>query len=332
MTKIDNYVVVPRHNRPGTMSRNFLEFQTMLNGQYFDPYEVCSVHIFKNNEADSPDKYLVRDGSSPYYGHVKGSAAIASADMIFCNSGGINWEEPKRQNPRHAHFRPSRYNGQARQWGGRILRTGRGKFGVILQPSSAWFAASATYNREFPDLNQKVNSASSTGKYFDIWTVVTHAGASATTYINNFELKRDNLVTTTEGINFTTSHKLLQKYLEMGSRIKLELTTEHVIHNRNIPPDVKNLFMDSVITNARFKVWKVTDKGRIPVRGWRGSGGHVEISSADTITYLFDTNRLRRRWVLRRTGEPPEGIYEIQAKYRILNERRFTEKFKIVVR
>ena len=326
MATLNNISVIARHNRPGTLSKNLLELQYMLNGVYTDPYSVCAVHILKNASADSPDPYLDRDSGSSRYGLLHDSAVNTSADMIFTNSGTIGLGQ---QDPNHAAFSVANYDGTARESSG-IFQIATGRFAVALQPNASYWAASATYTPT--DLsNSGVNSASSTGKYFDIWTIVDVEGSKPTTYINTFELKRDNVVTTTEPLTFSTSHKLLQKYVELSSVVQLEMTTDHVVHNRNIPNEIKNLFTDSIVTSAGLEITKVAEDGRFTVSSVHDTSANIHINSADTITYLWDTSDLSSFNDTYGFGGQ-RGVYEIRARYRVLDEVRYSDRFRIVVR
>ena len=326
MAKLNSISVVPRHNRPGTLTKNLLELQFMINGVYTNPYEVCSVHIVKNASADSPDAYLIRDSSSTSYGLITTQTMNTSADMIFTSSGTLG---PAVQAPANAAFNTSHYDGTARESSG-IFRTDTGKFAVVLQPNASYWAASATYNPANLS-NSATNSASSTGKYFDIWTIVDVEGASPATYINTFELKRDNVVTTTEPLTFTTSHKLKQKYVDLSAVIQLEMGTDHVVHNRNISNEMKNLFTDSIITDAGLEITKVTEDGRFTVSSVHDTSSNVNINSADTILYLWDTKDLSSFNNTYGFGGQ-RGVYEIRARYTVLNETRYSDRFKLVVR
>jgi hypothetical protein len=75
---------------------------------------------------------------------------------------------------------------------------------LTLQTGTEFFPLSSTAASD-PTFT---NSASATGGYIDIWTVVDAEGSKAQIYVNTFNLDTANVFTTSEPIEVTTQNKL----------------------------------------------------------------------------------------------------------------------------
>ena len=304
MVQLNGHNVTPRHNRPGVLGNTYLEFFFINNGSFAHPYEVCSVYIFPDNSNGDAGVWLNEDG-------LVTPSSIVNADMVFTNSGTFSGAI---NDPADVAFEPSGYINTVHSASG-IYRIGDGEgyFAVVLKTGD--LTASGT----------RGNFASGTGKYFDIWTVVDVLGSDPKTYAHSFELFRDTIFSITEPILVTTSHSLVQKYVNKNSITKLQIKSDHVVNNRNISEEIKNIFSQSVVNNAAIRIIKLKDDTSTgfpysQIKDWDDTAGYVQIDSEDTITYNWDTNGI------------DTGMYELQVSSNVLDQIIVSDKFNLVVR
>ena len=332
--KLNNIVVIPRHNRPTVQTKTDLELNFYNNGSYTDPYAISAVYVFKDTAASSaelnyttngiPEPLLDLEPSSTRYGLPKLSI-VEDAVMTFQN---INWDTGfGSRNIIAADFSAGNFTGGVSGASG-IYRTGEGQFHVVMVPGASGIQPETSAVR--------ANEASSAGQYFDLWVVQNSENGAWTCYSNKLRLRNDVWVTTTEPLTLTVNTDLKQKYIEMGSKIDLTFQNTYTSENRDIPLEVRDSFRESIVQNAAVRVVKLNETigytGQIEVSGFSDTSGVVRVTSDDTVLYSFDTNVLKTLAVANTDFGPPTGIYEVQIMVDVLNNRIYSKKFKVIVK
>jgi hypothetical protein len=329
MTTFNGTTVVNRQNRPSPLSKTKLDFYFVKDGVYTNPFQVCSVHIFPNTQFGAPDQYLDLNADSTNYGLV---SATGQEKMVFRN---INFPAFTPCAEPSGFPAPSAYDGTSNT-ASSIYLTDAGHFSVILQTGTEFFPLSSTAASD-PTFT---NSASATGGYIDIWTVVDAEGSKAQIYVNTFNLDTANVFTTSEPIEVTTQNKLVNRYIDVGSKEKLRMKTHLVIDNEPIRESLRNLMeTGSLLQSPEIKITKLNETpnltSRVVVTGSGGTPGFissgVEVDSHGTISYLWDTNAIAALSAEDNLGSTT-GVYEVQAKFTILDSTIYSPKFKLIVR
>jgi len=292
MATFNNIPVTPRFNRPSPTGKTLLEFQYLKGGVYTDPYEIVSVHIFQDTNLGDPSNWIDNVADSATYGLIEDSLQV-SAVALFTTQVSSTVYAPLRSE---------------------IYQSGVGKFGVVLEEGMAWTDASSV-SRTFTD--------APAAKYWDIWTVRDVVGGALTTYIHQFELFFDSIISLTEPLMVTTSQKLVQKYINKNSKTDLHITSSHTVTNSNITPEVKNIFNNTILNNAAIRIIKLKDDTSTgapyeEVLAWTSTG--VTVNSDDTIIYNWDT------------ATQEVGTYELQVSSTFLDQNVMSDKFNLVVR
>jgi hypothetical protein len=328
MTTFNGTTVVNRKNRPSPLSKTKLDFYFVKDGVYTNPFQVCSVHIFPNTQFGAPDQYLDLSGNSSNYGLV---SSTGQERMVFRN---INPDFTPCAEP-SGFPAPSAYDG-TNSTASSIYLTDAGHFSVILQTGTVFYPLSSTAASD----TTYTNSASATGSYIDIWTVVDAEGSKAQIYVNTFTLDTANVFTTSEPIEVTTQNKLVNRYIEVGSKEKLRMKTHLVIDNEPIRESLRNLMeTGSLLQSPEIKITKLNETpnltSRVVVTGSGGTPGFissgVEVDSHGTISYLWDTNAIAAISSEDNLGTTT-GVYEVQAKFTVLDSTIYSPKFKLIVR
>ena len=230
----------------------------------------------------------------------------------------------------------SEYTSNAQSASG-IFRTGAGKFSVLLQTGTQYWAPSATSFDTGPDLD---NTASGTGGYLDLWTIVDAEGSKAQVYAQTFNLNTANVFATTEPLAVTTNNKLIQRYIDVGSVKNLQIKTELVVDSEPMKQSLRNLMeTGALVQNGFISITKLNESpeltSRVQVTGTGGVGGFtssgVSIGSDGTISYRWDTTNLSPFYTDENLGGST-GVYEVQVKYGLLDETILSPKFKLIVR
>ena len=341
MTTFNGYTVINRKNRPSPISPAKLDFYFVKSGQYTDPFQVCSVHIFPNTQFDNPDQYLDLSAGSSDYGLVSST----TNNMVFHNQG-VNTEiNPPQVSGFDASIDnmevESFYNANLPMTASGIFRTAPGQFHVILQTGTKYWSTSAT---SFADGPPYTNNASGTGGYLDIWTVVDAEGSKAQIYVNTFNLQTANVFAVTEPLAVTTNNKLIQRYIDVGSKKKLQIKTELVVDSEPIKADLRNLMeTGALVQNGEIAITKLNETpgmaSRVWITGTETPGQPdspfistgVNIGSDGTISYNFDTANITPFYTDENLGGTT-GVYEVQVKYNLLDETILSPKFKLIIR
>jgi hypothetical protein len=311
--QINNIQVVDRHNRPGVLQKVALRSFFINDGAYQDPYAISSVSIFKLSSNTSPSTVLNDDNV------IDPTVASAIILMNFANSSVL---------PTNAIFNASNYTGTMPNASG-IFRLATGQYAVVLDGTLA--NLSGVYEgTAIP------NTASTVTNYIDVWTVKMTANSDYTVYINEFKLHDDTLFTTTEPIIFTTSNKLRNKHVKLGSKVDLTISTEFNIGNKNIDDPIKNIFKDSVLVNPSIQIVKLNDDYTLPARvtvsAFADTSAYTDTTSDNTMIFNWDTNALYTLpSVLNGTFGPLTGAYQIQVKYSVLNQTIYSDYLNLII-
>jgi len=302
---INGTLVNERHNNPPVLSKTALRIFFMQDGQYFDPYQISAVSIFASSKTYSPETVLNSEEL------INASAVSASFLMNFANSS---------PNTADSSFNVSNYTGNGASG---IYRLGIGQYAVILDGVSNQSGVINLYG-----INQVIkNSVSNIGDFVDVWTVNMVAGSELETIFNYFKLTRGNFFTITEPIMFRTRSKLVNNSIVMGSRVDLKIDTEITIENSNISEEIKNVIKDQIIQSAALEIYKINEEApnvpsRVTVSSFTDTSSLVTVTSDNTILFNWDTNLLKSHpQALLGNFAGVNGVYAVQAKYNLFNER-----------
>ena len=334
MTAFNGITVINRQNRPTPIVPTKLDFFMVQGGSYTDPYAVCSVHVFRDTQFGSPDQYLDLTAGSETYGLV---SSTGLEKMVF-RVQTVDSETGQRNGFTGA---PAAFPAEAAysdaQSASGIFRTDAGKFSVILQTGTKFYPLSATDIVSLPTIE---NSASSVGGYIDIWTVVDAEGSDPQIYVNTFKLSTANTYAVTESVAVTTTNKLIDRYVEVGSIKKLRIKTDLVVDNEPIKESLRNLIeTGALLQSPEISITKINETpgltARVQITGTGSVGGfqseNVEIDSHGTISYLWDTSNIEPFYNDENLGGST-GVYEVQVKYTVLDQTIYSPRFKLIVR
>ena len=333
MTTFNGVTVISRGNRPSPILPAKLDFHNYIAGAPADPFQVCSVHVFPNTQFGSADGYINRTPGDADFGLVSSTAT----NMLFHNY--------KRDNLGNrigfdanmsAMAAESGYAGDLRLAASSIFKESPGHFSVIMQPSGAYFptSASPTWNPRY------TNNASAVGSYIDIWTVVQVEGSRAQIYVNTLTMQTANTFAVTEPLEVTTTNKLIQRYIELGSKKRLQIKTEIVVDNEPLKQSIRNLIeTGSLLSNPEISIVKLNESpvltARVQITGVGGVGGFqsegVQLDSQGTISYVWDTTNITPFYEDENLGGGT-GVYEITVRYDVVGETIISSRFKVIVR
>lgn len=307
--QINNISVVERHNRPGVIQRVALRSFFVNDGQYQDPYEISSVSIFKLTSNTSPSTVLNADNL------IDPTLASSVILMNFANSSML---------PANAAFNTSNYTIGASG----IYKLATGQYAVVLDGING---VSGVFNGAVVP-----NQASAATTYIDVWTVRMAANSKFAVYINEFKLNDDTLFSITEPLLLTATNKLRNKYVKLGSKIDLMISSEFNLGNKNIDSSVKNIFKDSVIVEPAIQIVKLNEDYTLPARvvvsSFSNTSATTDVTADNTIIYNWDTNSLYTHpSVLNGTYGPLTGAYQIQVKYSLLNQVIYSDYLNLIL-
>ena len=328
MTTFNDITVINRANRPSPISPCKLDFIWIKDGSYQNPFQVCSVHIFPNTQFGSPNPYVNLTAGEANYGLVSSTAT----DYIFRNykRNGVGARVGFDANVSACAVEADYVGGNSAS---AIFKTSPGNFSVILQPEANYFPTTAPANGWLPVSG---NSASATGDYLDIWTLVDVEGSRAQIYVNSFKLNSNSNVALTEPLLVTPTNKLIQRYVEVGSKEKLRVKTELVVDNEPITNDLRNLLeTGSLLSKPQMRIVKLNESpeltSRVMVQDFGDTSGSIQLDSQNLISYLWNTETIAPKYADDIMGGS-RGVYEITVKYNILTESFYSPKFKLIVR
>lgn len=311
--------LVDRNNRPGVLQKVALKVFFVNNGEYYDPYDISGVTIFNRLSNTSPSSVL--DTST---GLIKtGSAGLASS-LILMNFGAS-------ANDSGAALNASSYNPAVAASTSGIYRISKGEYVCVLDGTQD---ISGVYNLNGSSLLIP-NKASATGDYIDVWTVKFVQSSDYQSLVNYFSLYRDTFFTVTEPLLLTTQNRLVQKHLKLDSIVNLQVTTEVNIGNRAISESTRNVFKDSSVVSAMFKIEKINEDtqtlpSRVEVSGFSTTSSLVSVTDGNTMTLLFDTTKLATHPSVANFGGLT-GTYCLTCKYNLLNETVVTQPMYFII-
>lgn len=332
MTKFNGTTVIERGNRPSPIVPAKLDFYFVKAGSQVDPYQVCSVHVFPDTQFGSADPYINLNPGATVENY--GLVSATTQNMLFHNykrnqtGDRIGFDAFVSACPA-----PTSYTGDLRYSASSIFKVDNGHFSVILQPSGFYYAASAPDNAWATGYN---NTASGTGGYLDIWTVVDVAGSKAQTYVNTFKMSTANVFATTEPLLVTTNNKLIQRYVEVGSKKRIQVKTELVVDNEPIKQSLRNLMeTGSLLQNPKMRIVKLNESpeltSRVMIQDFDDTTGSVDLDPQGTMSYIWDTNSITPKYTDDILGGA-RGVYEITVKFDLIEETILSPKFKLIVR
>ncbi len=331
MSQLNSITVVPRHNRPATEERVELQMHYVVGGGYSDPYEVSSVHIFKDTTSSStefpyitnglPENLLDLQGSSVRYGLVASSMyddsifRFAAPDTLVTSTSYDNSGYSLDASAASGVYRADNYD--------------EGVFSVVLRPG-----ISGTEE----DGSSKTIAASGlqVGNYFDIWTLRNTETGSLVTYVHTFSLSQDSVVTFTEPLDIVPSVKMRNRYVQIGSEENLVFGVNLGLANKNMSLAEKNIFRDSVIRDAQVRIVKLNEESnldsRYEVSGFADTAASTRVTSHDDVMFLWDTAALTAIANATEGYGLVSGKYEIQLKFTLLTETILSQRFIVVLR
>ena len=225
---VNGYTVYDRHNRPSVLQPVALRTFFVNNGQFQDPYEISSVTVFTLASNTSPSTLLTSANL------LNPSLASGVVKMGVANSAQL---------VSNAAFNASNYTPAATASG--IYKLSTGEYAVVL---NGQVSLSGGYEGAVVK-----NSASAVGDYIDVWTVRWVQNSDWQIFINDFTLYRDTVFTATEPLLVTTTNKLNNKHVKLGSKVDLTVVTDVNIANKSIGRQIKNTFCNNLCSNSNSK-------------------------------------------------------------------------------
>ena len=332
MPLINTTEVVDRNNRPGANTRVMIRTFFINDGEYTDPYQISSVHVFQRSQNLSPSTVLNSSGTVA-------SGSTSSAAMVFGPSGtGILGSDTS--------FNPTNYSGAAGATTivpnpagtvqscsalSGVYKLANGEFACVLDGVLAGTLSGVDQNGTV-----MANTATAAREYIDIWTVKLVEGSDFKTFINYFELFDDSFISITEPLLLRTKSKLFNRQVVLGSKTDLKVGTEVTVENDKIDESVKNIFKDSVVTSATVVIKKLNEDSSLPARVTAVSSTDVDITSDNTIIYSFDTDSdlVNGNGVTLDSDElgTRRGTYSLQVTYTVLAEKIVSPLLYFVVK
>lgn len=309
---INGYDVVDRNNRPGVLSRVALRTFWNNDGMAQSPYAISSVSIFLLTDNTSPSTILTSSNL------VDQTIAVDNIKMQFANSAVPTSD---------VSFNVSNYTPGPNASG--IYKLANGQFAVVLDGTVS--LSGVFGGAPIP------NTASGAASYIDVWTVKWLVNSPWEIFVQNFALNDDTLFVTTEPLLLTTAHRLSPKRLKMGSKMDLKVATEVHVSNKNITPDIRNVFKDSVITSAQMQITKLNEGDSdlpsiVIVSSYADTSSFIDVTSDNTILLNFDTTQLyTHARLLDGTLGPITGTYIVHVKYTMLNQLIVSERLVFLI-
>lgn len=335
MTKFNGVTVIQRGNRPSPIIPAKLDFYNYIAGALSNPFQVCSVHVFPNTAFGTASPFVNQTPGDANYGLVSST----TTNIVFHNyKRNVAGDRVGFDANFSACASETDYTGDLRYSASSIFKEEVGHFSVILQPSGVYFPVSAGgVNGWSPSYN---NSASGTGGYIDIWTVVHTEGSKAQIYVNTFNMDTANTFAVTEPLEVTTTNKLVQRYVQLGSKKRLQIQTEIVVDNEPIKADLRNLMeTGSLVSNPEISITKLNESpvltARVQTTGTGDVGGFtsegVSMDTQGTISYVWDTNSITPFYDDELLGAAM-GVYEVTVRYNVAGETIVSPRFKLIAR
>jgi hypothetical protein len=318
--QLNGNTITDRYNRPSVTGRVGIRTFFLNDGAYVDPYDVSSCVIFNKLANASPSSVLASGTSL-----LKESATIEML-MAFSPSGDPDTGRPHDGETDATGARVTSLN---LDWvaetlytpgvqASGIYRKGVGEYVTVLDGT---LALSGAYSGV-----EVANQCSAVQSYIDVWTVKMTSDSNYQVFINEFKLGNQNYVSTPQPLLLKTSNRLVNKHLTLDSIVDMKVTTEIVVENRDLSPEVKNLIQDFGISNAQVKIEKINEDSSLPPReSVLAYTDASQVTGDNTIIYRFNTTTLDLQGSL-------TGTYALTAKYSFLGQTIITEPYYFVVR
>ena len=343
MPFVNETAVNDRHNRPSVVSRVLLRNFFLDDGIAKDPFAIRSVHIFHYTSNLAPNTILGEDGLiSPEAAAISlmtfgpkfadGETNVSDGDDNFDEgdyTGVVLGEgEPDESNTGTSGI----YN----------LKENPGEFAVVLDGKNA----GNVYGLDRENQLIVQNTASSTGKYIDVWTVKFGKESEWQTVFNDFELFSDTFVSITQPLIVHTRNKLFNKRVRLGSKVDIKVGTEITIQNKDIDESVKNTLKGSAISDVEVLIHKHNDDVNLPSRVLVASSiSGINVTSDNTIVYNWDTaTGLIGKFTNGDGGEhnteatfdnddlgSRTGTYSVQVSYDLFDEHIVSPLFYLII-
>jgi len=193
--------------------------------------------------------------------------------------------------------------------------------GVLADASAFYKESDGRWAVVLDGVNQAAGNLAAK-HYIEVWTAKMTAASEWQVFINEFELFQDSIITTTENVLLKTKTRLIPNKVRLGEVVNLKVGTEITVQNKSLSQSIKNMFNQSVISDAQFLVKKHNLDSNLPawvtVLDYSDTSAGMSITSDNTMLYLFDTSVLTN-------GSIPDlgagtGTYSVEAKYTILGE------------
>lgn len=310
---INNISVGSRHNKPTFADKTALAVYFFNDGQYFDPYQISAVSIFRAANNFTPSTVIASDGQ----------IQTTASSLVLVNFYNSNSRTSSTD------FDPSNYTGAGET---EIYRLGTGIYAVILDTENQ---PNSTFN--LSGINQTItNNLEDAGDYIDVWTIRRTAGANLQTVINVFDIDYDKFFTATEPLMFRAATRLANRYIILGSKIDLKFTNEINIENSNIELPMLNIFKNSVILNPSIEIYKENVdrnlESRVTVSSFAQTSALCDVTSDNTIIFNWDTSKLSLHpKVVQGTFGSLTGSYVARVKFDILNQTLYSNYFGFIV-
>lgn len=298
--------LVDRNNRPGVLQKVALKAIFVNNGEYYDPYDISGVTIFNRLSNLSPNTVI--DTTTNCI-----SSSISSS-LILMHFGASANDAGAALSP--ISYTPATNN----KCLSGIYRTGVGEYVCVLDGTQN---ISGVYGLNGSSVLLQ-NTASAATDYLDVWTIKFTANSDYQTFINNFSLYRDTFFVVTEPLLLTANNRLINKHIKLDSIVDLQVTTDVNIGNRNLDQTMKNVFKDSAVVSAMFKIEKINDDtmtlpARVEVSGFSHTSSLVDVTDGNTMVFLFDTTKLATHPSVASFGGIV-GTYCLTCKYNLLDQ------------
>ena len=314
-----------RYNRPSVTQKVALRTFFLNGGEYVDPYDVSAVTIFSKEDNLTPASLI--DGTT---GLLKSDIEASKIKMSYGVSGN-----PEAGIP---HDGATEGTGAPRvtsnylsdtTWfpayvpspeASGVLRLGIGDYLCVLDGtvdlSGAYYLNSSSVEVQ--------NGASAVQAYIDVWTVKFAQNSNYQDMINGFSLYNDVFQTITEPVIFTSTNRLVNKHVNLGSQTDLKVTTEMTIQNRSLDPATKAILEQSAIRNAQFKLQKINEgtvnlPSRVTILDYSDTSGLITITSDNTMLYALNTQVISTAANAATLGGVT-GTYALTCAYTILDQ------------
>tara|TARA_R110000737_G_scaffold198979_1_gene218951 strand:+ start:947 stop:1924 length:978 start_codon:yes stop_codon:yes gene_type:complete len=252
--QLNGVELTERFNRPSVGGKVALRAMFINDGQYQDPYDVSACTIFTKLANATPDSIVGTDGL------IKSDQEVSSILMNFGVSGQAGADhdgQPGRTTSENAAWVATTLYAPEPQASG-IYKTGTGQYVAVLDGS---IALSGGYNMHFPFGGgfTVANGASAVQEYIDVWTAKMTATSEYQLFINEVRLDNDAWISLTQPLLLSTSNRLVNKHITLGSIVNLKVTTDLTVQNRDLDSSVRNIIESYGIDNAFFKIQKVNE-------------------------------------------------------------------------